>query len=353
LTPEESEFLFEALRRVVVEEGRAVALVSHKLDEILQATDEITIMRRGRVVDRVETRAATAQSLARAMVGRPVSLRNEAAALGLVDVVTEKISAEDEPDVGAAVTDQPPVLRIHDVVVRDRRGRRLLDGCSIEVRPGEIVGVAGVEGNGQRALADLLSSLEHLESGTVTVDGVEVRAGRAGSMAAAGVAVIPEDRHDSGIVLDMTVEENLFLVAVEQTQSWGVIDRSAMRRGARALIEQYDIQCTGPDAPLWSLSGGNQQRVVVARELAHSPKVLVAAQPTRGLDVGAIEFMTERLRAVAASGVGVLLISNELEEILELSDRIVALYRGKVIGEMARADLDRDRLGLLLGGTAA
>jgi general nucleoside transport system ATP-binding protein len=245
------------------------------------------------------------------------------------------------------------VLRIADAAVVRRDGRRPLDGLSLEVRPGEILGVAGVEGNGQRALGDLLSSLERLATGTVEVGGRTVVAGRAGAMADAGVAVIPEDRHDSGVVLDMTVAENLFLVDVESVHTFGFLDRRAIRRRAVELIDRFDIQCSGPDAPMWSLSGGNQQRVVLARELSHGPKVLVAAQPTRGLDVGAIEYMTGRLREVAAQGVAVLLISSELDEILDLSDRIVVLFRGRIIGEMHRAEADRDRLGLLLGGASA
>ena len=169
-------------------------------------------------------------------------------------------------------------------------------------------------------------------------------------MSGAGVAVIPEDRHTSGCVLDMTVAENLFLVDIERIATRGIYDPAVMRRDADRLIEDFEIQTAGPDAPFWSLSGGNQQRVVLARELSYSPKVLVAAQPTRGLDVGAIEWMTDRLRQVAESGVGVLLISSELEEILQLSNRIVVLFRGRIIGEMDRADVNLEELGLLLGG---
>ncbi len=345
LTPEESEQLFVALRRVVDEEGRAVALVSHKLDEVLHATDEITIMRRGAVVERVATGNATAADLARAMVGRAVSLRGEAAALGLSDELT----ASDAPAPISEGT-AAPVLALHDVVVRRRDGRRLLDGLTIEVRPGEIVGVAGVEGNGQRALADLLSSLEHLSAGRVEVAGQRVVAGRAGAMADAGVAVIPEDRHDSGVVLDMTVAENLFLVDVDSHHSYGWLDRRRMRQRAEELVDRFGVQCDGIDAPMWSLSGGNQQRVVLARELSHEPKVLVAAQPTRGLDVGAIDYMSAQIRQVAERGVGVLLISSELDEILDLASRIVVIFEGRIIGEMPRSEATRERLGLLLGG---
>jgi len=348
LTPAESEFLFETLRHVVVEEGRAVALVSHKLDEILKATDEVTIMRQGRVVDHVHTDSVDAATLASAMVGRAVSLRSERVALGLVDI-DSGLTEDDRTELEAA----PEVLRLADVTVRNRDGKTVLDHLDLHVRAGEIVGVAGVEGNGQRPLADVLSSLTDIDGGEVLVAGVPVPTGRAGAMAGAGVAVIPEDRHDSGVVLEMSVAENLWLVDPSRIARRGVIDRRALRRSAEQLIEEFEISCSGPDAPLLSLSGGNQQRVVLARELSHDPKVLVAAQPTRGLDVGAIEYMTDRIRRAAAEGVGVLLISSELEEILDLAHRIVVISDGRIIGEMDRRDADLGRIGLMMGGQAA
>ena len=359
LTPGESERLFDVLRLAVREENRAVALVSHKLDEILHATDEVTIMRAGAVVKRMETSEANAPMLARAMVGREVSLRSEASALGLIETVAASVDDVESSrpqaaeDAETESESRVPALRLRDVEARGPDGRVALDGLSVDVYDSEIVGVAGVEGNGQAALTDLLSSLLDSEAGTVEVDGVRVQPGRPGAMSAAGVAVIPEDRHASGCVLDMSVAENLFLVDIERIAQRGIYDPAVMRRDAARLIEDFEIQTAGPDAPFWSLSGGNQQRVVLARELSYSPKVLVAAQPTRGLDVGAIEWMTDRLRQVADSGVGVLLISSELEEILQLSDRVVVLFRGRIIGEMDRADVDLEELGLLLGGADA
>jgi simple sugar transport system ATP-binding protein len=172
-------------------------------------------------------------------------------------------------------------------------------------------------------------------------------------MSSAGVGVIPEDRHDSGCVLDLSVADNLVLVRPESHARRGVIDRRDVRRTAETLMEQFGIQASGPDAPMWSLSGGNQQRVVLARELSLAPVVLVAAQPTRGLDVGAIEYMNDRLQRVAESGTGVLLISTELEEILSLSHRVLVLHGGRIVGEMRRGEIDLQRLGLLMGGMAA
>jgi simple sugar transport system ATP-binding protein len=286
------------------------------------------------------------------MVGRDVVLRSQsAAALGLVDVVADELAHEaDTVSLGTAAA---PVLRIVDAVAHGADHRTLLDGLSLQVRPGEIVGVAGVEGNGQATLGDVLSSLIKLHSGTVEVDGVAVATGKAGAMTSAGIGVIPEDRHASGCVLGMSVAENLVLDAPDALARHGMLDRRSVRDRATRLIDEFEIMTSSPDAPMWSLSGGNQQRVVLARELSRQPKVLIAAQPTRGLDVGAIEYMGQRLRAAAAAGVGVLLVSSELEEILSLSDRIVVLYRGRIIGEMARHDVDLERLGLLMGGEAA
>ena len=348
LTPAESEVLFETLRQVVVDEGRAVALVSHKLDEIMNATDEVTIMRQGAVVGHVATDGVSAADLAEAMVGRAVSLRSERVALGVVDTALDGVEVPPSPSELA-----PVVLEIEGLSVRTRDGRRLLDDLSLHVRAGEIVGVAGVEGNGQRPLADVLSSLITADAGEIRVAGAAVQSGRAGAMAAGGIGVIPEDRHDSGVVLEMTVAENLALVDVSDVARRGVLDRTAMRRRAEQLIDEFEISCGGPDAPLLSLSGGNQQRVVLARELSQQPTVLVAAQPTRGLDVGAIEYMTDRLRQAAEAGVGVLLISSELEEILDLAHRIIVISDGRIIGQMNRADADLARLGLMMGGQAA
>ncbi len=351
LTPAESEQLFRTLRDVVAREQRAVALVSHKLAEILHATDKVTIMRQGRVVDQRTTADATAASLARAMVGREVSLRASATALGAAAVPREA-DGNAEPASRPSVADDRPVMLSIDHAQLQRHGVAVLDDLSLTVRAGEIVGVAGVEGNGQRELGDLLSSLIELDGGSVTLDGQRVRSGRAGSMARSGVAVIPEDRHDSGCVLDMSVADNLLIDRVAAHSRFGFINRGHIRRTAEQLMAEFEIQGAGYSAPFGSLSGGNQQRVVLARELSSQPKVLVAAQPTRGLDVGAIEYMTARLRAAAESGIAVLLISTELEEILDLSDRIVVLSRGRVIGQLNRADATPERLGLLLGGMA-
>ncbi|MEA3501692.1 MAG: ABC transporter ATP-binding protein [Actinomycetota bacterium] len=346
LTPTESEHLFEVLREGVKNEGWTVALVSHKLDEVIHATDRITIMRDGAVVERVMTADADAPSLARAMVGRPVSLRTEAAALGAAPS-TALDDAMDDGDIAESV----PLLRVDDVALRAQDGEVLLNGLSLDVHPGEVVGVAGVEGNGQTPLAGVLSSLLPLDAGTVSIEGRRVRTGYAGAMLKAGITVIPADRYQSGCVPEMTVAENLVLSSIGHMARHGVLQRGRIRDRALSLIKDFDIRTPSPDTPLGELSGGNQQRVVLARALSVEPKVLVAHQPTRGLDVGAIEYVGQRLREAAGSGVGVLLMSTDLGEIAALADRIVVIYRGAIIGEMNRNDLDMERLGLLIGGS--
>jgi ABC-type uncharacterized transport system ATPase subunit len=355
LTPAESRQLFTVLREVVAAEGRTVVLVSHKLDEVLHATDVITVMRQGRVVDHRPTSSVDAAGLARAMVGREVSLRAHGAALGLSTVTAEAVGAG-EPEHTGAPDDTGvatvPVLRLEGVRVIRRDGSVALDDLHLGVRAGEIVGVAGVDGNGQRELADLLSSLVRADRGVVAVAGARVATGRAGAMAAAGVGVIPEDRHDAGCVLDLSVAENLVLAVPGAVAVHGVMNRRAMRARARALMEEFGIAAPDPDTPMRQLSGGNQQRVVLARELSAQPRVLVAAQPTRGLDIGAVEDVRDRLRAAAAAGVGVLLISSDLDEILDLSHRVVVLSRGRIVGEMDRRPFDPERIGRLMAGAA-
>ncbi|MGZ4679245.1 MAG: ABC transporter ATP-binding protein [Ilumatobacteraceae bacterium] len=349
LSPAESEFLFAALRRVVEDQGKAVALVSHKLAEVISASDEITIMRDGKVVDHRPTAGSDPATLARAMVGRDVVLRREHAAFGVMSDSSD-VAAPSQQHAEPPAASRRPVLSITGASVAGRDGRVLLDGLDLEVYAGEIVGVAGVEGNGQRTLGDVLSSLCPLAAGRVEVDGRPVATGQAGAMADAGVAIIPEDRHDSGCVLDFTVAENIFIADPQRVARRGLMNRAQMNSVASGLIDKFDIVCSGARAPMWSLSGGNQQRVVLARELSHEPRVLVAAQPTRGLDVGAIEYMSSQLRAAADNGVGVLLISTELEEILDLADRIIVISNGRIVGGMRRDEVDIAALGLMMTG---
>jgi ABC-type uncharacterized transport system ATPase subunit len=257
-------------------------------------------------------------------------------------------------DPGPAAVDEAEVLlRVRDAYATAPDGRPLLRGLSLHVRAGEILGIAGVEGNGQAALADLLSSLIELDAGVVEVCGRPVPTGKAGAMHRAGVGVVPEDRHRSGCVLDMSVAENLVLADVGRVAAGGLVRPRRLREHAARLIEEFEIVVTDPDAPLRRLSGGNQQKVVLARELSANPRVLVAAQPSRGLDVAAAEYVAERIRRAARDGIAVLLISSDLEEILALAHRVAVIHRGAIAGEMPRAEADVARLALLMGGRAA
>ncbi|CAM5547300.1 ABC transporter ATP-binding protein [Streptomyces aurantiogriseus] len=346
LTQAESEELFAVLGRVVQEEGRAVILISHKLAEIAQATDRVTVLRKGCVAFRAVTADTTPQLLARQMVGREVSLGEEAAALGLVPADKRR------KDGGGGPEGQQPVLRLAGLTV-DQGGVRLLADVDLTVGPGEIVALYGVEGNGQATLGDVLAGLIPPTAGTIEVTGDRVDVTRPGALSKAGLGIVPEDRHHSGVVLDMSVAENLTMKALDKVSGRFLLRRRAMLAEARRLADEFNIVTPSLDAPVRSLSGGNQQRVVLARELSGHTRVLVAAQPTHGLDVGAIEDMYARLRAAAAEGVGVLLISTEFEEVMALATRIAVISSGRITGALPVSEATAERLGMLVGGEAA
>ncbi|MFY1651663.1 ABC transporter ATP-binding protein [Solwaraspora sp. WMMB762] len=370
LTQAESAELFTVLRRVVQAENRAVILISHKLAEIIAATDQVTVLRRGAVVFHGPTAQTTPQLLARQMVGREVSLRAESAALGMLPVersgdrpagdqpVDDRPAGDQEAGQPAdgpaepATAGSPPVLRLRDVTVLLGE-LRILDALNLDVAPGEIVGLYGVEGNGQATLGDLLSGLVVPDSGTVEIGGEPVELDRAGALHTAGLGIVPEDRHRSGVVLDMTIAENLVMKSLAGVSgTGGVLSRRRIQQIARQRMTEFNIIAPSPDTPVRSLSGGNQQRVVLARELSAGPKVLIAAQPTHGLDVGAIEDMYVRLRQAAAEGVAVLLISTELEEVMALSDRVAVISSGRIVGVLDPAEATAERLGMLVGGVS-
>ncbi|WP_307799770.1 ABC transporter ATP-binding protein [Micromonospora antibiotica] len=357
LTQAESAELFTVLRRVVQAERRAVILISHKLAEIMAATDRVTVLRRGAVAFHGATKDTTAQQLARQMVGREVSLQSESAALGLLPVerpapVGEADGAVVPPTApGPAAQDEPAALRLREVTMLIG-GLPVLDKLSLEVAPGEIVGLYGVEGNGQATVGELLAGLLVPDSGTVEIDGRPVDLVRPGALHHAGLGIVPEDRHHSGVVLDMSVAENLVMKSLAAVTTRGVLSRRRMHKIAQQRMTEFNIVAPSPDTPLRSLSGGNQQRVVLARELSAGPKALVAAQPTHGLDVGAIEDMYVRLRQAAAEGVAVLLISTELEEVMALANRIAVISSGRIVGVLPTAEATAERLGMLVGGVS-
>ena len=328
LTPQEAVELFEILRRLVLD-GMSVIFISHKLNEVLDIADRITVLRRGRKVDTIPGEGATEAGLARMMVGRDVLLR-----------VDKKSSTPGEL-----------LLHVEDLHVRDDRGLEAVRGVSFDVRAGEIVAIAGVDGNGQTQLIDAITGLQNPESGSIVVAGKELSGESAHSFLQHGVGHIPEDRHRRGLVLEFTLAENLVLhdYAKEPFGGRGFLHPARILESARRLLKEFDVRGGTPQTPASALSGGNQQKVVVAREVHRNPKVLVAAQPTRGLDVGAIEFVHRRLVEERNEGRAVLLVSLELEEVLSLADRILVIYEGRIVGEYDPS-VTEETLGIAMTG---
>jgi simple sugar transport system ATP-binding protein len=312
LTPQEALELFQILRGLIAE-GLSVIFISHKLDEVLEISDRITVLRRGQKVATIPREGATEQELARMMVGREVLLRVE------------------KPPANPG----EPVLIVENLSVFDDRGLPAVRDVSLEVRAGEIVGIAGVDGNGQTELIDAITGLRKIDSGRVLLAGEDVTHETAGERLDEGLGHIPEDRQRRGLVLEFTLAENVALHDYDKPpiSRWGWLSPRRMIQKARDLLRRYDVRGGGPTTRAAALSGGNQQKVVLAREVERDPTVLVAAQPTRGLDVGAIEFVHRRLVEERDEGRAILLISFELDEILSLSDRILVIFEGQIVGE--------------------
>jgi simple sugar transport system ATP-binding protein len=332
LTPQEAESLFEVLRRMAAE-GRSVIFISHKLDEVRAVADRVTVLRAGRSVGTHTVAGTSSRELARLMVGRDVDLGSEPVAR----------TARPGDDI---------VLRLDDLHAEGDRGERALDGVSLTVHAHEVLGVCGVSGNGQRELAEVIAGMRARTSGTVTVAGTELAGADPRKAQAAGLAHVPEDRLHTGLSPSLSIEDNLALTAHRRPPlSVGpFLRRSRIRSRAVELIDEYDVRAPGSTTPTRVLSGGNVQKVLLAREFSSDPKVLVAASPTRGLDVGAIEAVRTLLAAAADRGVGVLLLSEDLDEILSLADRIAVIYEGRILAVVDRADADVEELGLLMGG---
>jgi general nucleoside transport system ATP-binding protein len=330
LTAQESQDLFRVLRSLAAE-GTSIVFISHKLKEVLDVSDRVTVLRRGKKVDTVQTEASTERSLARLMVGRDVLLQVE--------------KPEHAPG--------EPVLQVRDLEVADDRGLPAVRGLSLDVRAGEIVGLAGVDANGQSELIEAIVGLRSPASGSVTVDGRDVT-GR-GVLAAieAGIGHIAEDRHRRGLVLQFDLAENLALLEYRKPgmSRWGWLSPRRMAERARTLLRDYDVRGGDAETLASSLSGGNQQKCVIARELSANPKVLVAAQPTRGLDVGAIEFVHRRLVEERDAGRGILLVSLELEEIRSLSDRALVIYEGQIVDELEPSASEEEFGVAMTGGS--
>jgi general nucleoside transport system ATP-binding protein len=329
LTPQEAGELFGIIKSLQAE-GTSIIFISHKLNEVLEIADRITVLRRGKKIDTVPREGATEAGLAKMMVGREVLLR------------VDKKPAE-PGDV---------LLEVRDLHVNDDRSLAAVRDVSFVVRAGEIVGIAGVEGNGQSELIEAITGLRRAEGGQIAVAGQVMAHASARRMLDAGVGHIPEDRQRRGLVLEFTIAENIALhdYCYPPDSRWGWLFPRRLVDRARSLIREFDVRGGGPTTRAGALSGGNQQKVVAAREVARDPKVLIAAQPTRGLDVGAIEFLHRRLVEERDEGRAILLVSLELEEVMSLSDRLLVMYEGRLVGEHG-ADATEEEIGLeMLGG---
>lgn len=332
LTPREVRQLFEMLRRLRAD-GRVVLFITHKLREVKEIADRVSVMRRGRVVSTAAAADLDERTMAELMVGS-----------------TLPVPAARVPLPAGAET----VLRVSDVTTTAQAGGMPLHEIGFEVRAGEILGIAGVDGNGQRELFEVLTGERRLARGEVAVGGDVLRGGDGAAAVRAGVGNIPPDRHREGLVLAMSVAENYLLNAalLSRFTRRGLMQRGAAREFAADLVERFGVRCAGLDAPVRSLSGGNQQRIIVGRELAREPRVLVTVNPTRGLDVGATAAVAEAMMAVARNGCAVVLISTDLDEVLELSHRVHVLAAGRLSAAL-EPPIEAERLGTLMGGVGA
>ncbi len=332
LTPQEAASLFETLR-VMADEGRTIIFISHKLHEVKAVSDRVTVLRDGKTIDTVSTADATTRSLASLMVGREVSLATR---------------------VERALELGEPVLEVSALWAQGDRGGDALRGIDLTLRAGEILAIAGVAGNGQRELAETITGMRTPTRGEILLGGKRLRGGDAREAIRAGVAHVPEDRLHTGVAPSLSISSNVVLKSYRagHVTRGPLLRLRAIRKYAAELIHRYDVRGGGPELPARQLSGGNLQKVVLAREFEGSPRVLVVASPTRGLDVAAIETVHRYLRQAAEGHVGVLLISEDLDEILALADRVAVMYEGAIVGERDAESATVGELGLLMAGAS-
>lgn len=338
LTPQEIQELIQIIRNLT-KEGKSVIIITHKLKEIKAAADYCTIIRRGKYIDTVKVSETTEDELAAMMVGREVNFK--------VDKKEVKPTSN--------------VLEIKDLVVKDNRKVSVVDGLSLEVKAGEILGIAGIDGNGQSELVEVLTGLRKAESGSIKVNSKELLNKKPKDIFNNGIKNIPEDRHKRGLILDFTVAENTVLQNYKDKRfsKNGILNKDAIEKYADEIIERFDVRPTDHTVKSRALSGGNQQKVIIGREVDNietarkatgEPQLLIATQPTRGLDVGAIEFVHKALIKQRDEGNAVLLVSLELDEVMNVSDRIAVIYEGKIVGVVDAKSTDENTLGLMMAG---
>jgi len=358
LTPQEAEELFEILRRLK-KSGKTIIFISHKLNEVMEISDNVTVMRLGKVTGRLKTSETNPKEIARLMVGRDVVLRVEKENKEPGDVVFEvkDLWVKDNRGLDAVkgVSLKEPgdvVFEVKDLWVKDNRGLDAVKGVSLKVRRGEIVGIAGVAGNGQTELVEAITGLRKVEKGKIIFDGIDVTGFSPRELRDMGMAHIPEDRLKYGLIVEYPAYYNLILGRHHRFpfSESNFLNKRFILKNAEDLFEEFDIRPRKPEMLGGNFSGGNQQKIVVARELSHEPKFMVISQPTRGLDVGAIEFIHKTILRMRARNVGILLISMELEEIFSLSDRILVIYEGEIMGETRPEETTFEKVGLMMAG---
>ena len=329
LTPAEILELMDIMK-ALVKEGKSIILITHKLDEIRAVADRVTVIRRGKSIQTVSIEGATNKDLAEMMVGRSVSF------------VTEKEEAQPKE----------VVLQISDLVVNENRGVPAVKELSLDVRAGEIVGIAGIDGNGQSELIQAITGLRKVKSGSIKIKGQEVVGLSPRKITEMNVSHVPEDRHRDGLVLEMMLSENIALQTYykEPLSKNGALNYNQIKSYARKLMEEFDVRAANEIVPASALSGGNQQKAIIAREVDRNPDLLIVSQPTRGLDVGAIEYIHKRLIGERDKGKAVLVVSFELDEIINLSDRIAVIHDGKIQGIVKPSETNKQELGILMAG---
>ncbi|MGR9050094.1 ABC transporter ATP-binding protein [Halobacillus faecis] len=331
LTPQEIKELIDIMQSLV-KEGKSIILITHKLKEIMEVCDRCTVIRKGQGIGTVDVSETNPTELASLMVGRDVNFS------------TEKTKAEPKET----------YLSIKDLRVKDVRGVEMVKGLNLEVRAGEIVGIAGVDGNGQSELIEAITGLRRSESGTIRLHDKEITNLTPRKVTQSGVSHIPQDRHKFGLVLDFPIGENMVLQSYHQKpySKKGVMNFKNIYQKAKNLIAEYDVRTPDAYTPARALSGGNQQKAIIGREVDRSPDLIIAAQPTRGLDVGAIEFIHKKLIEERDKGRAVLLLSFELDEIMNLSDRIAVMFDGQIIADVQPEETNEQKLGLLMAGNS-
>ncbi|WP_416198688.1 MAG: Galactose/methyl galactoside import ATP-binding protein MglA [Sporanaerobacter sp.] len=331
LTPQETEELFEVIRKLVNDLGKTVIIITHKLQEVLAISDRVSVMRQGKMIGTLQTKDANEQILAEMMVGREV----------LFDELYKKESSKKE------------VLSVKGIKARDNRGLVALNGVSFNLKAGEILGIAGVEGNGQSELVEVLTGLREMEEGEFIVNGVEAFNKSPNEIRKLGIAHVPEDRLATGLSKDASIWENL-LMGIQHEEPYAIkgvhINKKKVKERTDRLIDEFDIRTPSGDLPVGKLSGGNMQKVVIAREFSFNTPILIIAQPTRGVDVGAIEFIHSQIIEKRNKGAAILLVSAELDEIFRLSDRIITIYEGKITGEFLNGEITKQEIGLYMTG---